>query len=287
MTRSISLSALILVSPVLCKAQVLEAVPLITEIGGKPLIINGQAADAADYPASFRAGRPGHRCTWFLVSAEALVGAAHCLAGENAETPLPVIKLLVRGKTHLTSCEISPDYWTESSSDWALCVVSPAAPVPAFPNSTVSGFEVLSLKADLLKPLPRIEISGYGCTNAGAAMEDDYRIGRARVEELPPNARVFGALKPTPNAIKIRQAPSLLCEGDSGGPAFLYQMPNARVHRVVVGINSATGVQAGASFLSSVSSPAANKFIRDWSTKHAQKLCGVHPDAADCRPFLK
>ncbi len=268
------------------RAEVLTAQPFVAEFdfAGRPMIIGGKPASALDYPASFRAGKPGHRCTWFLVASGTLVGAAHCVAGESPDDALATIELPIGDIKHTATCTISTGYWKDRSQDWAACRVSPPAPVPGAANAPVPGFEALNSRPEILLALPLLEISGFGCSFAGGPLEMDYQIGSARVEELPPNARVTGSIQPTPHAIKLRRAPQLLCEGDSGGPAFLYQT-QSRSHRIVVGINSATTIAAGSSFISSVSTGGAKAFFEQWSKDNGQHICGLHKEAEGCRPF--
>lgn len=268
------------------RAEVLVAQPFVAEfdLAGKPMIINGQAASASRYPASFRAGKPGRRCTWFLVASGALVGAAHCVAGETPDDALPTIELPIGEVKHTATCTISSGYWKDRSQDWAVCLVSPPAPVPGAVDAPVPGFEALNPRPEVLLALPLLEISGFGCSFSGGPVQTDYLIGSARVEELPPNARVTGSVLPTPHAVKLRRAPNLLCEGDSGGPAFFYQTMS-RSHRVVVGVNSATTVAAGSSFISSVSTAGAKAFFEKWSKDNGQRICGLHRDAEGCRAF--
>ena len=249
-------------------------------------IVRGKISDPTEYPASFRAGNIGRRCTWCLVGPGTLVGAAHFLAGEEKEDPLPKIEFKIESVIYTANCEISSSFWKDPSADWALCLVTPSAPIPLSNDGKYGGFELVSTQADDLSGFPILEITGYGCSYPDGPVEEDYLIGTARVEELPPNARVLHVLKPTPNAIKLRKAPNFLCGGDSGGPAFLYRKFNDRLHRVVVGINSSTVPGSGISFLSSLSTTEATSFIKDWAAKNDQKICGIHADASGCRPYL-
>jgi hypothetical protein len=253
---------------------------------GTPMIVNGQKADPAEYPASYKGGVAGKQCTWFLVGAGTLVGAAHCVVGTDAAIPLAKVTLKHPKSDHVAECTVPSGYWDDLSLDWALCKLTPPIEKPGLDGNGVSGFEVINLSSKRLEVRPKVEISGFGCSQDGGAMEKEYFIGTARVVDLPPDARVLGSLKRTPNSIKIRQAPSLLCSGDSGGPAFLYQT-GGRAYRVVIGTNSSTAVDAGVSFISSLSTPAAKAFMTKWSSDNSEKICGFHKDAADCRPFLQ
>lgn len=267
----------------------LQAAPIGAKLRdvGHPLIINGQEANAAEYPAVFLSGvNPLHMCTWFLVSARTLIGAAHCLHGASGDEAIRRISITAEGKTYSGDCEIADRYPTDPSSDWAACFITPPYQMPQAVDTPVSGFEVLNTASDRLQPAQKIEISGFGCTVDGGSVVNGYQIGQARIVQLPPSAHIAGAIVQTPNAISIRQAPAIICQGDSGGPAFLYQK-SGRVFRVVVGVNSSTVIAAGTGYLASTSTSAAKAFFSTWADRVGDRLCGLHADAVGCRPFLK
>jgi len=253
---------------------------------GQTVILNGQPADPEEYPVSFQSGDNNRICTWFMVSDQAIVGAAHCVAHETKEEPLERLEIVENGTKYAAVCSVSPSYWRDKSEDWAICKVSPAYALPVSASARVVGFEVINTKADRVAEGAVVEISGFGCTAEGGLVVDEYRVGSAKIYGVPPEVHVSGSFSPTPNTIKIRQFPSLLCEGDSGGPAFLYQKKNGRVHRVVVGINSSSAIKAGVSYLSSTSTERALGFFRGWSVANKVKLCGLSAESSNCRPFL-
>lgn len=253
--------------------------------GGEPMIVNGQRAHPAEYPASYRSESGGRVCTWFLVGPSVLLGAAHCVTGTSASAPLAEVRFASRAGQHIATCSIPEGYWTDRSQDWALCKVSPQVPRPVGANGS-AGYEVVSQKPEVLASLPRLEISGFGCTVQGGSARGEYQIGIARVVTAPPRAKMLGSASATPNAVKIRQAPSNLCAGDSGGPAFYYQKPAGRILRVVVGTNSSTVIEAGVGYLASLSTPAAVSFFKAWSLVQSEKICGINKDARGCRSFL-
>lgn len=273
-------------SSALNAALTLNAIPLtkVYATSGEPMIVNGQPADPQEYPASYRSESNGKSCTWFLVGPNVLLGAAHCVAGETETTPIANVKFETSIGEHTSICSISDGYWKDKSQDWALCRVTPQTPRPVSTIGT-AGYEVVNQRSEVLTALPKLEISGFGCLAQGGPVLSNYQIGSARVVTPPPKARVFGSPNVTPNAVKIRQSPSILCAGDSGGPAFFYQKPG-RVLRVVVGTNSSTAIEAGVSYLSSLSTPTAISFLKAWSRDHSVKICGVDKDAIGCRRYL-
>nr|OAI58170.1 hypothetical protein RSP597_25800 [Ralstonia solanacearum] len=249
------------------------------------MILNGQIADPLDYPFTFQGASGGDICTWFLVSAQALLGAAHCVVGANSTAPLATVTFNAAGTRYRATCTVSSAYWKDRSQDWAACRVDTPVPIQAASGSPVIGYEVIGTRLDVLADRPRVEISGYGCVVPGGGPVEGYRVGQARITEVPPNANIPGAGAPTPNAIKIAQSPSLLCQGDSGGPAFFYPSAQDRVHRVVVGINSATAIDAGRSYLASLGTPAALDFLSTWAKHQGLLLCGLDKRAQNCRPY--
>jgi hypothetical protein len=118
-----------------------------------------------------------------------------------------------------------------------------------------------------------ILLTGFGCTATDGSGGNDgkYRIGEAKVAELPSG---------TNNDI-ITRGKVALCFGDSGGPAFLY-LDRAKKRRVQISVNSRGNI-VDESHLSSTSTQAALTFFQSWSEKNQVKLCGLHNDATGCR----
>lgn len=189
--------------------------------------------------------------------------------------------LSINGRMFQAECSISTGYWKDASQDWSACRISEPVPVPGADGSGIVGFEVLDLSGAGLVLNQKLEISGFGCITPDGSPVPGYRIGAARVRQLPPSARLPMAVARTPNAIKLAQAPAILCEGDSGGPAFQYR---DNIRRVVVGVNSRTLIRARVSFLAGLGTPDANAFLRSWAVANNVKICGIHSDAQNCRP---
>ncbi len=247
---------------------------------GVPLIINGEPANAGEYPASFQAAiSPDNVCTWFLVGPGTLVGAAHCIG-----SPPRNLRISAGGNSYAGRCEVSAGYATDESQDISLCQISPRYEIPRGPEIPVSGYEVLNTSSNNVSLNSIVEVSGFGCSAENAAVSSFYRYGTMRIVGLPPDARIPGSVTKTPNAIKLREAPSLLCGGDSGGPAFFYPV-RGRLYRTVVGLNISTAVDIGTSYLASTSSKPILRFIEDWRTRKGEKICGLDTDAPGCRPL--
>lgn len=264
---------------------VVEVKPLTSALADRatPMIVHGREVDPNEYPSSFQATADGKVCTWFLVGPQVLLSAAHCVVGVTSKDPVAQVKLPIGDKIFVATCDVSAEYWKDASQDWAACKVGEPVPVPGAVGLRVAGFEVLDVDPDDLLRRPQVEISGFGCVVAGGGPVEGYRIGTARVTGVPPDVRVPGSAALTPNAIKLEQSPSLLCKGDSGGPAFFYRRD--RVHRGVIGINSSTALDAGRSYLASVGTERAKAFLDGWARDKKVTICGLHSQAKNCRPF--
>lgn len=247
----------------------------------EPMIIGGVEADSRAYPASFQVTTADRICTWFLVGSQALLSAAHCVAGTDSTEPVANVELPMAGIKFTATCSIPAGYWKDKSQDWTACWIAKPVPVPGTDGLGMVGFEVLDSTPEALAIDSKVEISGYGCIHPDGVPISGYRIGIASVRELPPDVLLPQAIMQTPNAIKLAQSPAILCEGDSGGPAFRY-LDNLR--RVVIGINSRTLLKSRVSFLASVSTPRAQMFFREWADANHVAICGLHPKAANCRP---
>jgi len=252
---------------------------------GAVAIVRGKEADPRLYPASFQANTEAGVCTWFLVSAHVLLGAAHCVFFAGADDGEADVDLRMADGLHHGECKVPAEFLITRSPDIVACHLPMATPVPGALVGPVAGFEVINTSQKLLKKSTRIEISGFGCTISGGSVVDTYQIGNATVQSIPPNAFVPGATQATPDAIELSSEPSLLCEGDSGGPAYFYPDQQDRVHRLVVGVNLATVPATQSSYLTSLSSNGVNTFLMKWALDNGDHICGLHPEAQDCRPF--
>ena len=255
------------------------------------VIIRGKAADPARYPVSFRlAMSAAEVCTWFLVAPRVLVTAAHCVKDGSAVTikaKNPAPGSAPPELTYKGICEASPRYPADKSMDWALCLLDLSFPLPTDSRIKVVGYERLNTNVDDVKRDASIQITGFGCKSAGAIVSETYLVGSALVARLPPNVDSHGLMEVTPNYIEIKGNPSILCAGDSGGPAFLLSERDATGHlRTVIGINSRTVNKDGNAmgYLASASTEDVVSWIKRWAKEKGQRICGVHADARACRP---
>lgn len=255
------------------------------EANGLPKIIDGETADQRDYPTIFLAKSNAGFCTWFLVGPKVLLSAAHCLGGARGEKIVAKIRIRPPGSPttfETEDCSTADEYPADRSQDWAACRFESAVPVPVGRN--VTGYEVISKQAVARRTAVRI--GGYGCvtTDARGTVSKVYVFGDATVSDAPPRALLPGATTDTPNAIELAAAPSFLCDGDSGGPAFFYPNESDHITRRVIGVNMHTVIESRTSFLASLSTPSAVSFLTAWSDKRGLQICGLHSSTPNCRP---
>lgn len=229
-----------------------DGAPDHTLIGAKP-------ADLADWPASMYADMGGARCTATLIGERSLMIAAHCVdSGASAS-------FTIKGVRYTSVCTHSREYAGNPTADYTLCQV----------DRKVEGvlFEVLNQDPDFVKLGDNILLTGYGCVQPGGGGGNDgiYRIGEATVTDVPAGSS---------NDI-ITRGGAALCFGDSGGPAFKY-LDSTKKGRKMISINS-RGDIATTSYLSAVATTEGRRFVKAWSDLTKEKICGVHPEAVNCR----
>jgi hypothetical protein len=225
-------------------------------------LIGGVVANPTEYTASVRISSGNSSCTATVVGKRTVITAAHCVS--NGGT----IRFAAAGKNYSAACSHHQNYRQNSTADWALCKT----------NADVTGiaFEIVNTKPDLLKQGANIQLSGYGCRQAGGRGGSDgrYRIGDSNIVRVP-------APTSTNHDIVTRGQGAALCFGDSGGPAFLY-LDSDRKERVLIGVNSRGDIRT-TSYLSSVSQATAITWMKAWADTNAVEICGISPNAQSCR----
>jgi len=245
---------------------------------GPKIILGGQPASPDDYPVSFQLAGDQGVCTWFLIGARTLMTAAHCVSDGAYVRIVKEQKTVYEGQ-----CERSPKYSKDPSQDWALCLLSTDYPPPVLSDRPLTGYEVLNTDPSALQIAQRIQITGFGCEHKDGPLDDIYRVGWAKIAEVPPDVRIPGIYVRAPNFLKIKKLPSQLCSGDSGGPAFSF-IGSSPFFRQVIGINAQTVYELGDGYLASTSTKDALDFFRQWEGKHGQEICGLHKNVKNCRP---
>jgi Trypsin len=263
-----------------CGAEVLVLTPVkkLHQNNSGPVIIDGQPASPDQYPVSFLLSTAQGKCTFFLISARTLMTAAHCASNGS------LIRIQEdRTTVYEGQCERAPQYPSDLSQDWALCLLSKDYLPPIVGAMPPVFYEVLNTDPSALQIGQRVQITGFGCHQEGGTIDNIYRVGWAEIAELPGDVLLPHSKVETPNALMISKRPSQLCAGDSGGPAFVID-EDSPSFRWVIGINAQTSYTTGFGFLASTSTKDALDFLNEWSKKHDEKICGLHADAKDCRP---
>ena len=234
--------------------------------GLTPSLRGARPAVPADWPASFYSTHAGGSCTSTFIGERVMLTAAHCVA-DSGTAAVRVGEVVRTGV-----CSRAPDYPANPKADWALCV---------FSERVIPGpYERVNTDASLITAKSQLLLTGFGCTtNTGTGGNDGiFRIGEAIITGVP-----------TLQSFDIETNGKVaLCFGDSGGGAYLY-LDAAKKKRVQVSVNSRVGKDpvtetlTEASYLSSLTVPAAKTFISEWSRRHRVLVCGIDQSAGGCR----
>lgn len=222
-------------------------------------LIGGQPALAGDFPATVYSSSGGARCTANIIGKQALLIAAHCV-GDGKQ-----VSFQINGVNYASICTHSPEYKNNETADWALCKATlPVAGIK---------YESINLDKALVKMGDKITLTGYGCTQSGGTGGNDgtLRVGEAPVTKVPSGT----------NYDIVTTGDVALCFGDSGGPAYKYLDTDLKA-RVQISVNSRGNIR-NTSYLSSSANDSFKAFLTDWINRNSVEVCGVTPDAKDCR----
>jgi hypothetical protein len=241
----------------------------------EPRLGNGTVVNPRDWPASFYADfkvdGKSFSCTATLVGSRSLLTAAHCIADGGR------VEIMRASRVYEGRCEQPrPGYPEPISADWALCLM--AEDVPAY------RYETISLSVNTLRRDTQLLLAGFGCQRIGGTSDGKFRTGPAFIEHVPgkvPGGET-GYAHWLATYAAVERGDAFICPGDSGGAVF--QVPPG-FERVIVAVNSHYDTPGrGVSYLSVLGTSAGEAFLRDWASRHGQRLCGVHNDAPNCRP---
>lgn len=221
-----------------------------------PLLIAGKPADPSEWPASVYAKAGNSSCSATLVGERVLFMAAHCMPNGGQ------VSFTAHANAYKARCAHHPEYKSNDTADWALCLVE--RPVTSVPFEAMHLSPIIPLNSTLL-------LSGYGCVKPGGGGGNDgiFRIGNATVKGLP-GGKSYDI---------VTKGGAALCFGDSGGSAYLLQDKA----RYIVGVNS-RGDISSMSYLPAVYSKNFVNWAKSWAqNSNNVRICGVHDDALGCR----
>lgn len=220
-----------------------------------PELIDGEPAPEGMFPVTVVIRSGNAACTAQVSGERVVASAAHCMP--NGGT----ITFKLKDKSYSAKCAHSPHYRQDSTSDYALCLISEKVEGP---------YESIEFGTEWCKAGDRVMLSGYGCVREGGGGGNDgvLRYGYAEIDHCPHGD----------NDIVIR-GNAALCFGDSGGPTYRIQDGDVRS---VLGQNSRGNIR-DTSYIPAWYRPRGKEFATSWAAANGQKICGLHEDAVGCR----
>jgi hypothetical protein len=222
-----------------------------------PTLIGGSAAPIKDWPASVYAAMGNSRCSATVVGPRTLAIAAHCVNSGGTAS------FSVGANKYSSECTHSRDYDGNSTADYTLCKV----------DKEVTGipYENVLMDESRIKVGDKVRLTGYGCIRAGGGGGNDgvFRIGTSTVRRLPAGNN---------NDVVTSGSTGALCYGDSGGGAYLED----GLDRWLFGVNSRGDIST-TSYLPAWYTSQGKRFLKAWSDREGEMICGFHANARGCR----
>lgn len=214
----------------------------------------------ADFPAVFFTNES---CSASLVGPKVLLTAAHCM---NADAK---VVLTISGSDVTGACTVDPEYADklDVTADWALCEL--AVDTPGIPFESIVPGNLVT------KGVTQILLTGFGCTNVVRPTSGlgTFRIGESHVDRWPTSVSNF----------LIASGGAVLCFGDSGGPSYLVE-PGEPRRRWQVATSGRIHSSGSESYLASLQTSSARRFMANWTEARALAICGFNLATDACAP---
>lgn len=259
--------------------------PIPSTNGANVQIIGGKPATKEDWPATLMFDGNVGRCTSTIVGTHVVLTAGHCvddkspaklLWGNRSTDLLCHVHPDYRGK--VCANEIAPQKLVGCTADVAICIAAkPLSPDPA-------KFERVRNNPPPVSAKDKMFLLGFGCTKEGGTIMEALQEGVALVE-WP--AQPGASSDPTRTMREfIKTAGAAVCNGDSGGAS--YSPDKAKPEMLAL---ASRGNLSTESYLVDLRTPQVQTFLRNAGSfrsdfnlpEGAIKICGVDPDAQNCR----
>jgi trypsin len=237
--------------------------------GPTPQIIGGNPASSSDWPATFIfINSAGVGCTATVIGSRVLLTAAHCITNQaTGSISLGDLKANV-------VCDQNPRYPNDISSDFALCRIDKALP------KLGNGFEkVNTTDSKIPSKGQKVTLLGYGCITVGGGDRNFGTLyyGEATVTQTP-QQDLYLVTHGDPSG---QGGSAAVCFGDSGGGAYYAVNPTGTIRRLF-GVNSRGDIDTN-SWIATTANSVFIDWARTWASNNNIRICGLHPDAQDCR----
>ncbi|MGE8165990.1 trypsin-like serine protease [Paraburkholderia sp. NPDC080076] len=233
---------------------------------GPQLAGNSRPADTSKWPASYYGAQGGMICSATVIGPRTVLTALHCV-GNNKR-----ITLSAKAGAPITGICHHPDAYEKDhdlSAEYALCRMDEVVQIPRY--------ESVSLDAGRLVKGALLLTTGYGCLiQGGPTRSNQMAIGSMWVGKPAGFDASFPNLLTTDGALANT---AFLCQGDSGGGAYVGEENGARV---VVAVNAWVKPSVKVSYLASLSTPVAVDFLSKWAEHDGQEICGISKGLTHC-----
>lgn len=247
-------------------------------------VIGGKPATREDWPSTLMFDGNLGRCTSTIVGSYVVLTAGHCVDDKSHA------KLLWGNVITDLLCHVHPDYrghacyYEFAPQKLVGCTADVAICIAGKPLSQNSGrFERVRNSPPPVSARDGIKLLGYGCTQANGKITKVLQEGPATVN-WPAKP---GASKDPTLTMKefIKTVGAAVCDGDSGGAS--YSPDRSKPEMLAI---ASRGNLSTESYLVDLRTPQVQSFLaqaksfKDFELPPGSiKICGIDPDAENCR----